>query len=407
MSTPAVAERDPQLKGQLKYVIMAACASMIGFWGWTMIGPLAKYYTETYGLTEGQRSLLIAMPVIVGSIARIPVGALTDRYGGRIMFTIMLIFTGSMVLVTGLVGQMGNFNLLLIAAFFLGIGGSIFAVGIPFSAAWFESHRKGLATGIFGMGMVGTACAAFFNPRMLNAFGYFPTHLIMACVALTYAVIVWIFIRDSPVMKARTPEPVVPKIINVSQKLITWQLCFIYAIGFGAFVAFSNFLSTYTQKIYDFDPVAGGTFAAMFAVCAVIARPFGGVAADKFGGKNTTILVFIAMAVLGFFVAQAPASTTVNTVLFIALALCVGFSTGTMYGWLGKACRPQDTGTISGLVSAAGGLGGYFPPLIMGAVFTDYGDYFWGIMVFVAACVVSVLVSLWMESDRQKAVPAA
>jgi len=127
----------------------------------------------------------------------------------------------------------------------------------------------------------------------------------------------------------------------------------------------------------------------------------------KFGVNKSTSRVVIARAVLCFFVTQDPASTTVNTVLFIALALCVGFSTGTLYGWLGKACRPQDTGTISGLVSAAGGLGGYFPPLIMGAVFTDYGDYFWGIMFFVGACVVSVLVSLWMENDRQKAALAA
>ncbi|MDO4897788.1 MAG: MFS transporter [Rothia sp. (in: high G+C Gram-positive bacteria)] len=402
MSTPAVAQRDPQLAGQFKYVIMAALASMIGFWGWTMIGPLAKYYTSEYGLTEGQRSLLIAMPVIVGSLARIPVGALTDRFGGRIMFTIMLTITGSMVFITGLIGQMGNFTLLLISAFFLGIGGSIFAVGIPFAAAWFEHHRKGLATGIFGMGMVGTACAAFFNPRMLQAFGYFPTHVIMACVALTYAVIVWIFIKDSPVMKARTPEPIMPKIASVSKKLITWQLCFIYAVGFGAFVAFSNFLPTYMGNIYNYEAVAGGTFAAMYAACAVVARPFGGVAADKLGGKNTTIFALAMMAVLGFFIAQAPESTGLNALLFVLLAIFVGFSTGTIYGWLGKVCRPQDTGTISGLVSAAGGLGGYLPPLIMGAVFTSTQDYFWGIMAFVLGCLLSIAVSLWMVGDRSK-----
>lgn len=406
MSTTAVAAKDPQLAGQFKYVIMAALASMIGFWGWTMIGPLAKYYTETYGLTEGQRSLLIATPVIVGSLARIPVGALTDRFGGRIMFTIMLTLTGSMVLITGLVGQMGNFSLLLLAAFFLGIGGSIFAVGIPFAAAWFEPHRKGLATGIFGMGMVGTACAAFFNPRMLAAFGYFPTHVIMSCVALTYAVIVWLFIRDSPVMKARTPEPVLPKILAVSKKLVTWQLCFIYAVVFGAFVAFSNFLSTYMQNIYGYEAVAGGTFAAMFAACAVLARPFGGVAADKFGGKLTTLIVFVAMTVLAICIAFEPESTAVNTLIHVVMALFVGFGTGTIYGWLGKVVRPQDTGTVSGLVSAAGGLGGYFPPLIMGAAYTAFGNYFWGVLALGATCVISIVVSLWMASDKKAARPA-
>lgn len=400
--TTHTAESDPQLKGQFKYTIMAALASMIGFWGWTMIGPLAKYYTETYGLTEGQRSLLIATPVIVGALARIPVGALTDRYGGRIMFTIMLTLTGSMVLVTGLVGQMGNFTLLLLAAFFLGIGGSIFAVGIPFASAWFEPHRKGLATGIFGMGMVGTACAAFFNPRMLNAFGYFETHLIMSAAALIYAVIVWLVIRDSPVMKARTPEPIMPKIVSVSKKLITWQLCFIYAVVFGAFVAFSNFLSTYMQNIYGYEAVAGGTFAAMFAVCAVLARPFGGVAADKFGGKLTTIIVFTAMAGLAVLIAFEPANTTINTLLHIVMAVFVGFGTGTIYGWLGKVVRPQDTGTVSGLVSAAGGLGGYFPPLIMGAVYTAHHNYFWGLMALAITCLVSLAVSFWMVTDKSK-----
>lgn len=400
--TTHTAESDPQLKGQFKYTIMAALASMIGFWGWTMIGPLAKYYTETYGLTEGQRSLLIATPVIVGALARIPVGALTDRYGGRIMFTIMLTLTGSMVLVTGLVGQMGNFTLLLLAAFFLGIGGSIFAVGIPFASAWFEPHRKGLATGIFGMGMVGTACAAFFNPRMLNAFGYFETHLIMSAAALIYAVIVWLVIRDSPVMKARTPEPIMPKIVSVSKKLITWQLCFIYAVIFGAFVAFSNFLSTYMQNIYGYEAVAGGTFAAMFAVCAVLARPFGGVAADKFGGKLTTIIVFTAMAGLAVLIAFEPANTTINTLLHIVMAVFVGFGTGTIYGWLGKVVRPQDTGTVSGLVSAAGGLGGYFPPLIMGAVYTAHHNYFWGLMALAITCLVSLAVSFWMVTDKSK-----
>ncbi|QRZ62065.1 nitrate/nitrite transporter [Rothia sp. ZJ932] len=405
MSTTTL-ERDPKLQGGLKYTIMAACASMIGFWSWTMIGPLAKYYTETYGLTEGQRSLLIATPVIVGSLARIPVGALTDRYGGRIMFTIMLTFTGLMVLVTGLVGQMGSFPLLLLVAFFLGVGGSIFAVGIPFASAWFEPHRKGLATGIFGMGMVGTACAAFFNPRMLQAFGYFPTHLIMTCVALIYACVVWFFLKDSPVMKAAKPEPVMPKILRVSKVLVTWQLCFIYAVVFGAFVAFSNFLSTYMQNIYGYEAVAGGTFAAMFAACAVLARPFGGVAADKFGGKLTTLVVFVAVAVLVVLIAFEPASTGLNALLHVVTAFFVGFGTGTIYGWLGKVVRPQDIGTVSGLVSAAGGLGGYFPPLIMGAAYTANESYAWGLYALAIICIVSLLVSLWMKSDKNAVRPS-
>lgn len=141
----------------------------------------------------------------------------------------------------------------------------------------------------------------------------------------------------------------------------------------------------------------------MFAACAVLARPFGGVAADKFGGKLTTLIVFVAMTVLAVFIAFEPESTAVNTLIHVVMALFVGFGTGTIYGWLGKVVRPQDTGTVSGLVSAAGGLGGYFPPLIMGAAYTAFGNYFWGVLALGATCVVSILVSLWMASDKKPA----
>lgn len=394
MSTTTV-ERDPQLKGQLKNVIMATLASMIGFWGWTMIGPLAKsYYKEAFHLTPGQLSLLIAMPVIVGAVARIPVGAMTDRFGGRVMFTGLLTLTAAMVLVVGLVGAFTtSFPLLLVVAFFLGIGGSIFAVGVPFAASWYEPHRKGLATGIFGMGMIGTAVAAFFNPRMLKAFGYFPTHVIIACIALAYAVIVWFVMKDSPKTAGRVPEPMMPKIMAATKKITTWELCFIYAVVFGAFVAFSNYLPTYMGNVYSFEAVQAGTFAALFATCAVIARPFGGMAADKVGPRPVTIVMFLAIAALSVLIALQFESPAMYYTLFILMAIFIGFGTGTVFGWVGRATAPAETGTVGGLVSAAGGLGGYFPPLVMGAVYGANGHYFWAQIALMMAALVSLGIS--------------
>lgn len=394
MSTTTV-ERDPQLKGQLKNVIMATLASLIGFWGWTMIGPLAKsYYKEAFHLTPGQLSLLIAMPAIVGAVARIPVGAMTDRFGGRVMFTGLLTLTAAMVLVVGLVGAFTtSFPLLLVVAFFLGIGGSIFAVGIPFAASWYEPHRKGLATGIFGMGMIGTAVAAFFNPRMLKAFGYFPTHVIIACIALAYAVIVWFVMKDSPKTAGRVPEPMMPKIMAATKKITTWQLCFIYAVVFGAFVAFSNYLPTYMGNVYNFEAVQAGTFAALFATCAVIARPFGGMAADKVGPRPVTIVMFLAIAALSVLIALQFESPALYYTLFILMAIFIGFGTGTVFGWVGRATTPAETGTVGGLVSAAGGLGGYFPPLVMGAVYGANGHYFWAQIALMMAALVSLGIS--------------
>ncbi len=396
-------ERDPRLAGQLRYVIMATLASTIGFWGWTMIGPIAKsYYKEAFSLDASQLSALIAMPVIVGAVARIPVGALTDRFGGRIMFTCLLSLTSIMVLLTAFVGQTGNFALLMVSAFFLGIGGSIFAIGIPFSAAWYEPHRKGLATGIFGMGMIGTAVAAFFNPRMLQAFGYFPTHVIISCIALTYAIIVWFFLKDSPVTKDREPQPIMPKIIKASKDIVTWQLCFIYAVVFGAFVAFSNYLPTYMSNVYNFDAVSAGTFAAIFASCAVLARPFGGLAADKLGPRPVTLLMFAAVAVLSFLIAQQFTSPAVYYLLFVLMAIFIGFGTGTVFGWVGRAARPEDTGTVGGLVSAAGGLGGYFPPLVMGSVYNAYNHYFWAQIALMVTALVSLAISLLIKNGGRQ-----
>lgn len=395
-------ERDPQLKGQLKNVIMATLASTIGFWGWTMIGPLAKsYYKEAFHLTPGQLSALIAMPVIVGAVARIPVGALTDKFGGRIMFTCLLVLTSIMVLITALIGQTGNYPLLLVSAFFLGIGGSIFAVGIPFSASWYEPHRKGLATGIFGMGMIGTAVAAFCNPRMVKAFGYFETHLIIAAIALVYAVIVWFFLKDSPKTRGKKAEPIMPKIKHAMKDIATWELCFIYGVIFGAFVAFSNYIPTYMSNVYNFDPVQAGTFAALFATCAVVARPFGGVAADKLGPRPVTLIMFAAVVVLSLLIAQQFASPTVYYALFIIMAVFIGFGTGTVFGWVGRAAKPEDTGTVGGLVSAAGGLGGYFPPLVMGAVYGANGHYFWAQVALAITAGVALLISLVIKNGSK------
>lgn len=404
--TTTTVDRDPQLKGQLKNVILATLASMVGFWGWTMIGPLAKsYYKDAFHLSPGQLSLLIAMPVIVGAVARIPVGAMTDRFGGRVMFTGMLVLTSAMVLIVGLVGAFTtSFPLLLVVAFFLGIGGAIFAVGVPFSASWYEPHRKGLATGIFGMGMIGTAVAAFFNPRMLKALGYFPTHVTIACIAFAYAIVVWFVMKDSPKTAGRTPEPMMPKILAATKNISTWQLCFIYAVVFGAFVAFSNYLPTYMSNVYNFESVQAGTFAALFATCAVIARPFGGVAADKVGPRPVTIVMFCAIAVLSVLIALQFGSAWAYFSLFILMAVFIGFGTGTVFGWVGRASKPEETGTVGGLVSAAGGLGGYFPPLIMGAVYGMNGHYFWAQIALMGAALVSLAISFMIKNGGKPTV---
>ena len=181
-----------------------------------MIGPLAVPYTQQMGLDGNQKSLLVATPVLVGSLGRIPAGALTDRYGGRVMFAVLIARLRPFVLLVAVAGNARSYALLLVFGFFLGIAGTTFAVGIPFVNAWYQADRRGFATGVFGAGMGGTALSAFFTPRFVTWFGYTTTHVIIAVALLAIAVIVLVHHADSPVWRPNT-DPVVPKLVGASK----------------------------------------------------------------------------------------------------------------------------------------------------------------------------------------------
>ncbi|UWX96642.1 MFS transporter [Arthrobacter zhaoxinii] len=396
-SSPPAAGADLR-SGQLRNLIVATIASTVGFWAWTIIGPLSSRYAADMDLGAGQTSVLVAMPILVGSVARIPVGALTDRYGGRVMFTVILGVTAPLVLLTGIVGQQGNFPFLVVIAFFLGIAGTVFAIGIPFCSAWYERSRKGFATGVFGAGMVGTAVSAFFTPRLVAAVGYMGTHITIAVVVAAMAVLSWLILRESPAWSKPT-EPVLPKITHAFTLRVTWQLCFLYGVVFGAFVAFSNYLPTYLGNVYDYDATAAGTRTAGFAVAAVIARPIGGTIADKVGPKLVTLASFAGTAVLAVIVALRPEEEEVYGTAFILMALFLGLGTGGVFAWVGRAAPAKDVGTVGGIIAAAGGLGGYFPPLVMGATYDPANrSYFVGLMLLAAFAAVALLLTFTVRN---------
>ena len=400
MSAPSAAVTTDDLKkGQLRNLLLATFASTIGFWGWTMIGPLSGHYTSVMDLSTAQASLLVAMPVIVGSVARIPAGALTDRYGGRVMFTWVLGLTAPLIVLVGLAGSAGSYPLLLIVSFFLGIAGTIFSVGIPFSSDWYESHRKGFATGVFGAGMGGTAVSAFVTPRLAAWLGYLPTHFVVAGVVLVTALIVWLFLRDSPVWLQREATPMLPKLKRAFTLGVTYQMCFLYAIIFGAFVAFSNYLPTYLGNVYAFDATEAGTRTAGFALAAVIARPIGGTLADRVGPRLVTWTSFIGVTVFAAILAFQPADERQFGPLWVLMALFVGLGTGGVFGWVSRAAPAAAAGTISGVIAAAGGLGGYFPQLYMGAVYNpENASYFVGLMTLAVFTVLGLALTFFVRN---------
>ncbi|WP_461635385.1 MFS transporter [Glutamicibacter soli] len=404
-SAPSSATAQPELRGQFPQVLLATLASAVGFWAWMLIAPIQKYYSEGMNLSEGQISLMLATPVLVGALGRIVTGALTDRFGARKMFTVVLLASVPAVLLVALAGTIGSFVLLIVAGTLLGIAGTIFAVGVPFSSAWYEPKRRGFANGVFGMGMIGTAVSAFFTPRLLSGLGYFGTHLFIAGLLVAMAALVWFFLRESP---AWTPnaQPLVPKVMGALKLPITWQMSFLYGIVFGGFVAFSTFLPKYLTTVYpdQVDPVGAGTRTALFAVAAVIARPIGGVLADKFGPKVIALISLAGIVSLAYIVGQQPAEGILTGTVFILMASAMGLGMGAVFAWIGPSTPPEKVGAVSGVVAAAGGLGGYFPPLAMGATYhAETNSYALGLWLLVLVGTFALVVAGMLRGSRDKA----
>jgi NNP family nitrate/nitrite transporter-like MFS transporter len=356
--------------GQTKNLLLALLGFTITFWAWNIIAPLGARYSAELGLSATQASLLVAMPVLVGSLGRVPVGALTDRFGGRLMFTVLTLASAVPVLLVAFAGSLKSYALILVFGFFLGVAGTTFAVGIPFVNAWFEPVRRGFATGVFGAGMGGTALSAFFTPRLVRSIGYVPTHLLIAGALVVVGALLWLLMRDSPAWKPNL-APVVPKLAAAAKLPLTWQMSLLYAVTFGGFVAFSTYLPTYLKNVYSFDLTGAGTRTAGFAIAAVIARPIGGIVADKIGPRIVVAISLAGAAVMSLIIAlrlspEIPAGTS-----FVLMALFLGLGTGGVFAWVAELAPAERVGSITGIVGAAGGLGGFFPPLVMGATYNE------------------------------------
>ncbi|MEX3656540.1 nitrate/nitrite transporter [Mycolicibacterium fortuitum] len=370
-------------------LVLATWVSAINFWAWNMIGPLSTTYAGDMNLSATQASMLVATPILVGSLGRIPIGALTDRYGGRTMFLAVTLASIVPVLAVGAAGEARSYPMLLVCGFFLGIAGTIFAVGIPFANNWYAPSRRGYATGVFGMGMVGTALSAFFTPRFVRWFGLFQTHLIIAAALAVTAVLCLVVMRNSPAFQPNT-DPVLPKLKSALKLPVTWEMSFLYAVVFGGFVAFSNYLPTYIKNVYEFSAVQAGSRTAGFALAAVLARPIGGALSDRIPPKYVVLTSFAGTAVLAFIAMFQPPPDVWSAATFIGLAIFLGIGTGGVFAWVARRSPAKEVGSVTGIVAAAGGLGGYFPPLVMGATYDPVDhNYTIGLLLLVATALVA------------------
>lgn len=377
-------------------LVLATLAFALTFWTWNLIGPLSKTYTDNLHLSPTQTSVLVAFPVLVGSLGRIPVGVLTDRFGGRVMFTVICFVSIIPTLLVGLWHD--SFPVLLVWGFLLGIAGTSFAIGIPFVNAWFAAARRGFATGMFGAGMGGTALSAFLTPQLANAFGVTGTHLWMCLALAIMGAAMWLFARNSPRWTAGT-QPALPRIRAALKVRATWQLSLLYAIAFGGFVAFSTYLPTLLTSAYHFAQTGAGLRTAGFSLAAVIARPVGGTLSDRIGPVKICLVSFFGAAMMAVVLSLHPPAEIGAGVSFVLMAIALGLGSGGVFALVAKLVEPARVGTVTGIVGAAGGLGGYFPPLLMGIVFQLTGTYAIGLLLLaVAALAVGIFTARTFRS---------
>jgi NNP family nitrate/nitrite transporter-like MFS transporter len=378
-ATAVPASGATDLRRPFRMLVLATLGFAVNFWAWALISPLAIRFKGQLGLSAFQQALVVAVPVIVGSVGRSPVGALTDRYGGRVMFPAVSLATVVPVLYLGLSGH-SSLAGLLVGGFFLGIGGTAFAVGVPFVNAWFPPARRGLAIGIFGMGMGGTAISALTTVRLVDAGGIRRPFLIMATVLVLYAVLAAVLLRDAP---GRTPSAG-SALARVRQSLslrITWQASALYAVGFGGYVAFSVYLPTYLKNAYGLAQTDAANKMAGFVLLAVLMRPIGGWLSDRLDPTTVLAAAFGTVTVCAAVQASTPDLAPVGTAAFLIMAAALGAASGAVFALVAQVTPPERVGSVTGVVGAAGGLGGFVPPLLMGAVYGRNGSYGIGLVL--------------------------
>ncbi|WP_350275771.1 MFS transporter [Kribbella sp. HUAS MG21] len=376
-------------------LVVATVGFAVNFWAWALLSPLGPLFRSegTLGrLSESDVALLVAVPVVVGSLGRIPVGALTDRYGGRLMFPLVSAATIVPILFIGFFA-LESYAALLIGGFFLGIGGTTFAVGVPFVNAWFPPERRGLAVGVFGTGMGGTAISALTTVTLYSDAGHRAPFLITAAALAAYAVVAWLVLRDAP-GRAPAAGSLISRLVANARLPISWQACILYAVAFGGYVAFSVYLPSYLKTAYDLSAADAANRMAGFVAVAVLMRPVGGWLSDRFGPIPVLAGCYAVVVVGAAVAATTPLLEHIGTVAFLSMAAALGGGSGATFALVAKVTDPARVGGVTGLVGAAGGLGGFVPPLIMGYVYGRTQSYGIGLTMLSVTAALTLLLTV-------------
>ena len=371
---------------------LALAAFTICFFAWSMFGPLGPTLQTHLHLSDFQLAFAVAIPVVLGSLMRIPMGILTGRYGGRVVFTVLMAYSVIPLVLLALFHD--SFATVVVLGFLLGVTGSSFAVGVPFVNRWYGKERQGFALGIYGMGMGGTVLAALSAPKIAKHWSLGAPFWIAAALMAAMAIVFWLAARDAP---SATPAAAQEKLSFATPLKIfrhsarAWALTLFYFLSFGGFVALFLYLPKLLTGVHHLTKTDAGYRAAGFALLAVIARPVGGWLSDRIGAERVLRITFTAMIALGIALALTYKHMVPLTITCLTSAVALGLGTGAVFKLVAQ-WFPTDVGPVTGVVGAAGGLGGFFPPLLMAIVKSLTGSYALGFILLAAVAAMCLIV---------------
>ncbi|MDW8554563.1 nitrate/nitrite transporter [Staphylococcus xylosus] len=330
---------------------------VVGFMAWSIIAPLMPFISQDVHITSSQLSIILAIPVILGSILRVPFGYLTNIIGAKWVF-----FCSFIILLFPIyfLSHAQSPKMLMISGFFLGVGGAVFSVGVTSIPKYFPKERVGLANGIYGMGNIGTAISSFLAPPIAGIIGWQSTVRGYLIVIVLFAIFMFL-LGDSKEPKIKVPLVKQYKILMKDLRL--YYLSLWYFITFGSFVAFGLFLPNFLVQNFGISEVDAGIRAGVFIALATFLRPLGGVLGDKFNAVTLLICDFILM-ITGAITLGLSNHILLFTIGCLLISMCAGLGNGLIFK-LVPTYFGKESGSANGIVSMMGGLGGFFPPLVI------------------------------------------
>ncbi|ATQ58751.1 NarK/NasA family nitrate transporter [Staphylococcus epidermidis] len=345
------------MKKGVSQLTLQTLSLVAGFMAWSIISPLMPFISQDIDISPGQISVILAIPVILGSVLRVPFGYLTNIVGAKWVFFWSFIV---LLLPIFLLGQAQSPGMLMLSGFFLGIGGAIFSVGVTSVPKYFSKDKVGLANGIYGVGNIGTAVSSFCAPVLAGAIGWQNTVRSYLIILSIFAILMFLLgDKNEPKVKI----PLMAQVKDLSKNYKLYYLSLWYFITFGAFVAFGIFLPNFLVDHFSIDKVDAGIRSGIFIALATFLRPVGGIIGDKFNAVQALIIDFVIM-IIGALILSLSSHIVLFTIGCLAISICAGIGNGLIFK-LVPSYFSKEAGSANGIVSMMGGLGGFFPPLVI------------------------------------------